>query len=294
MDQLNVTYQDHYKAALNPISGDLKLNLLRELKSYLKISTDEETVYKTCQQATQNILDNWQKQKINPTDATAVSSFYTNMDLYCYELIGLEIDAPVYRQEQLKQFVELLKNNKRLRGCDFGSGIGTLGIYLNQNGVQCDFADVSDINLDFISARLQQRNLKGVKTINLNREQLPAEHYEFITAFDVLEHVANPIEIIQEIHSKLRVDGLFIFNLIYHNEENTPHILGDPNPIRKSIRGFGFRKLTSIGEFKVYKKVDRPAFVNSTIRALDEVFWNFKTKVQTYKQALIKRPANST
>ena len=89
MDQHTPTYQEHYKQALNPIPGDLKLNLLKELKSYLQISTDENSIYKTCQQATQSILEDWQKRKINPTDSVAVTSFYTDMNLYCYELIEI-------------------------------------------------------------------------------------------------------------------------------------------------------------------------------------------------------------
>ncbi len=289
MHQPSVIYQDHYLNALNPLpGGDLKSNLLNELKSYLQISIDEEALYQTCQQATETILNNWQARKINPADAKAVTSFYTDMNLYCYELIGLEIDAPPYRQEQLKQFVELLKDKKKTHGCDYGSGIGTLGIYLNQNSLPCDFADVSDINLGFISARLRQRKLSEAKTINLTREPLANQYYDFITAFDVLEHVANPVELIQEIHSKLQMGGLFIFNLIYHDEENTPHILRDPNPIRKNIRGFGFKKLPAIGEFKIYQKVDRPVFLNALIRILDGAFWSFKAKIQSYKLALIE------
>jgi 2-polyprenyl-3-methyl-5-hydroxy-6-metoxy-1,4-benzoquinol methylase len=279
-----VSYRQHYEKALNPTPGDLKHNLLEELRSYLKINLDDTALYEACQKAPQRILDEWKKEKIDVRDSKAVTQFYLNKDFYCYELIGLEIDAPMQRQEQLLEIGEVLKAAGSKLGCDYGSGIGTLGIYLNRIGVTCDFADVSQVNLDFVAARLKKRNLNQPRLINLLKETLPPNQYDFVTAFDVIEHVADPLALVKEIIGKLKVGGLFIFNLLYHDEGDSPHILRDPNPIRKNIRSFGMEKVGSIGEFKIYKKASRPEFMNKILGYVDNVFWDMKEKIDQYKK----------
>jgi 2-polyprenyl-3-methyl-5-hydroxy-6-metoxy-1,4-benzoquinol methylase len=278
---MTTTYQPHYLEALNPGSGNLRSNLLGELRDYLGIQLDDQALYTKCHGATVDILDEWRRRKIDPKDTKAVTAFYIDTKLYCYELIAIEIDVSEGRQEQLRAFADLLKKENKLHGCDYGSGIGTLGIYLNRNGIRCDFADVSDTNLGFIRKRLERRGLsKDIETINLTREKLRPEAYDFVTAFDVLEHSSDPVALIQEITSKLKPGGLFIFNMLYDNEPDTPHVLMDPNPIRKNIRGFGMTMVGAIGEFKIYRKVNRPAVVNHLIRGLDTAFWSLRQTVR--------------
>jgi 2-polyprenyl-3-methyl-5-hydroxy-6-metoxy-1,4-benzoquinol methylase len=275
------TYQPHYLEALNPGSGDLRSNLLGELRDYLGLQLDDQALYMKCRGATVDILDEWRRRKIDPKDTKAVTAFYIDTKLYCYELIAIEIDVSEGRQEQLKSFADLLKKESKLQGCDYGSGIGTLGIYLNRNGIRCDFADVSDTNLGFIRKRLERRGLsKDIETINLTRQKLTPEAYDFVTAFDVLEHSSDPVALIQEITSKLRPGGLFIFNMLYDNDPDTPHVLMDPNPIRKNIRGFGMTMVGTVGEFKIYRKVSRPAALNHLIRGLDAAFWSLRQVVR--------------
>lgn len=271
-------YQTKYLETLNPGSGALKANLLSELRSYCHLTLNDDELYEACKKAPEAILQEWRERKINPSDKAAVTAFYVDTKLYCYELLALEIDAPIYRQEQLVSFVDLLKKHGKLRGLDYGSGIGSLGIYLNRNEIHCDFADVSETNLNFISERLKRRNLSGPRLINLIKEEVPSNQYDFFTAFDVLEHVTDPLAFVSELASKLREGGFFIFNLL-GGEHDTPHLVRDPNLLRKNIRGFGMRKIGAIGEFKVYQKVKSPAIVNQLLRWADSLFWSFREKV---------------
>lgn len=276
-------YSPDYDQSINPSSGDLRKNLLSELRSYLKSTDDDEQLYRLCKEATEKINQEWKKRNIDPTDHQAVMQFYVDTNLYCYELIGMEIDTPEYRQKQLREFANFLTDQRKLTGCDYGSGIGTLGIYFNKNRIQCDFADVSDTNLNFIRERLKRRNITHARLYNLLREKLPENRYDFITAFDVLEHAADPLQVIQEILSRLKPDGLFIFNLLYDNPPNTPHILLDPTPIRKRLRSFGLRKVANIGEFKIYRKVSRPGFANHFLYLADAAFWNSREFIRGFK-----------
>lgn len=277
-----MTYQEKYLEGLNPAPGDLKANLLSELRSFYGLSLNDDELYEICKKAPASILQEWRERKINPSDKAAVTAFYVDTKLYCYELLGLEIDAPDSRQNQLISFVDLLKKHSKVRGLDYGSGIGTLSIYLNRNGIRCDVADVSETNLNFISERLKRRGINQSRLIHLIHEEVPSSEYDFITAFDVLEHVTDPLAFVSDLTSKLRDNGLFIFNLL-GGEENTPHLLRDPNLIRKTIRGFGMKKIGTVGEFKIYQKVNRPAFVNALLRTADSVFWAFREKLRAVK-----------
>ena len=80
------------------------------------------------------------------------------------------------------------------------------------------------MNLSFIAKRLEKRGLRGPKMIPLLKEDILDQEYDFITAFDVLEHVTDPVELVERISSKLKPGGFFIFNLLYDNEEGTPHL----------------------------------------------------------------------
>ncbi len=291
-------YQDHYVRALAPSASPngeaLPAQLLGELRDYFKIpaSMSDDELLAKCRAATEDILVEWKSRKIDPRDTKAVTAFYVETNLYCYELLTLEIEASQGRQDQLKDFVGLLRKHGKTQGCDYGSGIGTLGIYLNRNGIHCDFADVSDTNLGFIRERLNRRGLQA-RTFNLTRESLPAGEYDFITAFDVLEHAADPVSLVGDIASRLKPGGLFIFNLLYDNEPDTPHVLMDPNPIRKNIRGFGLSKVESIGEFKIYRRVSRPRILNELVRGFDRGFWSLRERIDALKHAQAARRSTS-
>src|SRR5687767_5661529 len=107
---MSQSYDSHYLKSLNPKPGDLKANLLEELRSYLQVPARDEELYAVCKNATQLILEEWRKRGIDPKDKDAVTRFYVDTKLYCYELLTLEIEAPKYRQDQLKNFAEFLKS----------------------------------------------------------------------------------------------------------------------------------------------------------------------------------------
>lgn len=286
-----------FQAAVGLRPGEkLKETSVQELKAFLNLPEAFDAIRNRCEGATQEILAEWRDQKISPSDSKAVLRFYQQTGLYCYELIGLEYQFGDHRARQFYEIAEVIKKiikkslpnpQSPIRGCDFGSGVGTLGIYLNRLGLPCDFADVSALNLSFIGERLKSRGIQGVQTILLDGElsnrALQNDRYDFITAFDVLEHAVNPRELLRSMISKIKVGGLLIFNLLYDNEEGTPHLLRDPNLIRTEIRGMGMAKVGSIGEFKVYQKRDRWAITNSLLRSLDKAFWFMKGRLKRNK-----------
>jgi 2-polyprenyl-3-methyl-5-hydroxy-6-metoxy-1,4-benzoquinol methylase len=276
---MNPTSESVYEKALNPVSfgkGSLKANLLAELRAYLKTDLSDDALFEKCKGATDDLIVEWRKRGIDPKNDQAVTGFYTENNLYCYELLAFEIEPPGNRVSQLEEIVKLLKREGKLHGLDYGSGIGTLGIYLNQNGIHCDLADVSAPNLEFVSQRLKNRGITRPKLYPILKEEIPEGRYDFITAFDVLEHVADPVAMIDQISRKLKPGGLFLFNVIHNNEENTPHVLMDADLIRKHIRGFGLERVGNIDEHKIYRKTDRPAWMNGLVHRFDALFWDLR------------------
>ncbi len=276
-------YQDHYLQALNTRPGDLKVNLLHELRTHLKLSLSDDEIYAQCKDAANGLLKDWRARKIDPTNSEVVTRFYAETELYLFDLLAIEIDTTDARQKQLLDLATFLKSQGKLNGIDYGSGIGTLGIYFNRHGIRCDFADVSEANLSFIKRRLETRQLTDPRCINLMSGTIESGRYDFVTAFDVLEHVTAPVDLIREISGKLREGGIFIFNLLCEDEDDTLHIMKDLNPIRKTIRGFGLKKVGSFGEFKVYQKVQRPPGVNALLRCLDSIFWETREGIRSLK-----------
>ena len=192
----------------------------------------------------------------NPKDEAAVTRFYVETDLYLYELLGSEIDASEHRMGQDAELADFLLAQGKKRGLDYGSGIGTLGIYLNQSGDSSrDFAtSPTRTSPSFARAPARPRNLQAPRCFSLLKEKLQAGATSFITAFDVLEHVTLRSPIRRS--AQLRPGGLFIFNLLADEEEDSLHILKDLNRSeRRSATGPAERS-ASWGSSRSIKKVD--------------------------------------
>jgi 2-polyprenyl-3-methyl-5-hydroxy-6-metoxy-1,4-benzoquinol methylase len=261
---------------------ELKADLLGELRSYFQISgqTTDAQLFEQCLAGAQTLTQEWKDRKVDPKDAEAVLRFYAVTRAYCYELVGLDLVASENRMRQLKAFSTFLAEQGAKRGLDFGSGIGSTGITLLQSGFQCEFADVSATNLEFIRLRLENRKLQA-KTHHLPEATLPRGTYDFILAMDVLENVQDPIGKISELRTLLKPGGFLIFNLIAGHHGNDPlHLMEDPFLVRKRIRQLGFRKAHMIGEFKVYQRVERPNLVNQALGSLDSAFWNVRAAIK--------------
>lgn len=270
---------------IHPATQDnaaLTHDLLSELRQHFSIpeTVSDEQLLQICKQGSGKLIQEWREKNIDANNPASILKFYSETQAYCYELVALDLAATEARKQQLAEFSNSLRQLGKKRGLDFGSGIGSTGIYLIKNGFDCEFADVSRTNLGFIQLRLRNRKLQS-KTHQLPEAKIPQGSYDFILAMDVLEHVADPMEKIRELRTYLKADGVLLFNVIAgHSEDDPLHIMHDPFLIRKRIRSFGFNKIGSIGEFKIYRRVERPKLVNAVWNALDSVFWTVRVALK--------------
>lgn len=101
--------------------------------------------------------------------------------------------------------LNLLEKGERL--LDIGCGDGIIGYFAKNNYRQIYGVDISDIALKIAEER-------GVITrkINANNDALPFEdnYFDAVTCLDVIEHVFEPINLINEISRVLKKGGILI------------------------------------------------------------------------------------
>ena len=101
-------------------------------------------------------------------------------------------------------------------------------------------ADLSGPLLNFARWRLERRGLKA--TYLHLPAQLPENHFDLVTAVDVLAHVADVSETAQRLHRALRPGGLLVanFDVRRYSPRNAWHLYEDDLPLRWAVQRAGF------------------------------------------------------
>ena len=96
---------------------------------------------------------------------------------------------------------------------DYGCGIGADGLRLLEDGYRVEFADFDNPSVAFLRWRLEQR---GFDTIVYDIENDIPGGFDVAYCFDVLEHVDDPIEVLERLES---LAGIVVVNFL----EPAPH-----------------------------------------------------------------------
>ncbi|AEI38351.1 MAG: bifunctional 2-polyprenyl-6-hydroxyphenol methylase/3-demethylubiquinol 3-O-methyltransferase UbiG [Zymomonas mobilis subsp. pomaceae] len=113
-----------------------------------------------------------------------------------------------------RHFSRVIDNIKPLSGkkaLDIGCGAGLLAEPLTRLGADVTGMDAAAENIAVAKQHADQQNLK-INYLTGGMESLGRERFDLITAMEVLEHVADPQEFINEIADKLKEDGLLILS----------------------------------------------------------------------------------
>jgi ubiquinone/menaquinone biosynthesis C-methylase UbiE len=136
---------------------------------------------------------------------------------------------------------------------DLGSGDGSFYRYCKKNGIQCEFTDGSVDNIDFEKDKLKFEN----------------EKFDFILMNSVIEHLHNPINILNESKRVLKKDGILIvitpnFRYAYKNFYDDPtHVQPYTHISIEKIL-----KITDYTQIKTY-----PFLINKPL-----LYWNLPFK----------------
>lgn len=109
-----------------------------------------------------------------------------------------------------KEFIDIyntatsIMNKTSGRFLDVGCGINTLAYYFKLNGFDSNFLETSEDAIEL----MEDLGIEGFKAFVNNFDFTKIEKYDFINASFILEHVNEPIEIIQNMLVALKDDGL--------------------------------------------------------------------------------------
>jgi mycofactocin glycosyltransferase len=216
----------------------LQESLLRELGAYLGIA-DLAVVEERCKRSLETLREEW-VGGVDTADRASVEGYYRRSDGTLYELLWwhtlVDDDSPLAYVNAL----ELAQPNEGRSHLDFGSGIGSGGLLFARAGFAATLADISLPLLAFARWRFARRGIPA-RFVDTGTELLGDAAFDVITAMDVFEHLANPVEVLETLWRALKPGGLLFARLDAAPDPERPqHIVFDFSPVFRRIEELGF------------------------------------------------------
>ena len=125
-------------------------------------------------------------------------------------------------------------------------------------GCEVDLAGVSTSLLEFARFRLERRGVDA-RYLDLNRDRVPVDRYDVVTAIDTLVHVPDLAATVRDLHAAIRPGGHLLanFDVRPRTHENAWHLYSDDLPLRWTLHRAGFEPVESLdGQLLLYKRVE--------------------------------------
>ncbi len=153
---------------------------------------------------------------------------------YLFELAAWHLESRDYIGSTLR----LIAERARGRVLDFGGGIGTHAIAaaLCPQVTQVVYLDINPINRQFVQYRADQLGLS--QKLLCPAELPPAQRFETILCFDVLEHLPSPSQQLLEFDKLLAPTGKMILNWYFFKgfAGEFPFHLDEPRAVETFFR----------------------------------------------------------
>ncbi len=251
------------EALIRPGHQSLYESMVTELAEYLEEAP--ATVAAACAAGAESVAQDWKARQLRKdSPPVAVVEFYRTTKSYLFDLTTFNSDYP--HTATLETLLSMAKRRGLTQVLDFGSGIGSVGIFFAQNGMDVSLADISEPLQKYVAWRFKVRGLK-LKLIDLNCEELPRNTFEVVTAFDVLEHLAKPAETLRSLAASMRTGGLIALN-VEEPDVRFPQHIATYEEVFSSVAAAGFRRLQFLEKTEVFERVER-----GTISTLWHAFW---------------------
>ena len=147
-----------------------------------------------------------QERVAHAANEGAVMAYYQVTPHYLYELSYWESSQD--KQAWLKVLARACRARGIRRILDYGGGIGGACLSLRRAGLECDYLDVAGKTFNYAAWRFARHGISPRMSNIL--EGWPAEHYDAVVTWDVLEHVFDLEDTITHISHLIRPGGWLI------------------------------------------------------------------------------------
>jgi 2-polyprenyl-3-methyl-5-hydroxy-6-metoxy-1,4-benzoquinol methylase len=147
-------------------------------------------------------------------------------------------------QVQWKLIQKKVKLEKKIKVLDIGAGFGGFYKALVDDGFKPDYLgiDLDPKIVEFTNKHFRKKILKFQHFEKLK----PVEKYDLIVAFEVLEHVENPSQVVSKIYEHLKPGGVFCGTTPYPFKKN---IVSDKTHISVLHPG-NWQRIFELAKFK--------------------------------------------
>lgn len=148
----------------------------------------------------------------------------------------------------LNKFIPLKKGGGK-KVLEIGCALGYFAKILNENGFKVTAVDISEFIIQ--KAKKLQNGIE-FKTLDIEKEIVKKQKYDYIFAFEVVEHLENPKKALHNMKEMLSKDGMLVFS----TPLPTKRTLADPMHINVHNQDYWIRLGKSLGYNKTsFKQV---------------------------------------
>jgi len=172
----------------------------------------------------------------------SVEDFYKNSSDYLLALVSFNL-ASHYK---LRWYG--IQNIRKSKVLDFGCGIGTISIYLANQGNQILGYDINKRAIDFANWRIAKHNFQNVEFTTIKPD---CTGFDFILAIDVLEHFKNLGKVLKDLASTMKIGAKFYHYDIFETNPSCLQHFDHSKQIDTYIVKAGLMKLNQFWAMKV-------------------------------------------
>ena len=153
------------------------------------------------------VRDAW--LRADPRTPQQIRDFYASTDLYIWELMQWHASPERDRYAEMIAYIKRrFPPATHLRVLDYGCGVGTDGLQFAQAGYEVHLADIRGVISDFAQHRFRRRKIEAnLIPVTGSVAELRGK-YDIILCCDVLEHVPNPVAVLEKLVSHMSGHGI--------------------------------------------------------------------------------------
>jgi len=241
----------------------------KDLREYKNV-TDAEIEQSGCDESTiQSYINTWNsKERKTPEQ---IKSFYNESDFLLYRNVYYNYHKQRKLNESIAIFVrhycdQFKQGNIKI--LDYGAGSGALAKeMLDIANLQITLADIPSQTFEFIKWRF--RNEPNVSFIEIDDQNCLKEQYDIIISYCVLEHIPEPMPVIQHLTDNLKSRGFLFLNFSTSLPKGRPsgHLKESIDQFPR-VMEYVREKYDVLGEQWLYRKKADPSKIESDVHGI--------------------------